>query len=64
LQRQELIAQIDEGRSGALAPKFKIEQSTIEDQSLVDIADFKRNVVETNGTRFSWSNHVAFLWIR
>jgi len=30
-----LVAKIDEGRSGALAPKFEIEQSTVERQSLI-----------------------------
>ena len=34
LQGEELVAQIDKGRSAALAPKFEIEQSTVERQSL------------------------------
>src|SRR4026209_506951 len=48
LKRQELIAQIDKGGSSALAPQFKVEQSTIEGQSLADVTDFERYVVETN----------------
>jgi hypothetical protein len=32
-----LVAQIDEGRRAALAPKFEIEQSTVESQSFFDI---------------------------
>jgi hypothetical protein len=59
LQCEELVAQIDECRSAALAPKFEIEQSTVESQSLFDITDFERYVVETNGARFSCFNHGA-----
>src|SRR4030095_10953985 len=33
LKREELVAQIDEGGSGALTPQFEIEQSTVESQS-------------------------------
>ena len=40
LQCEELVAQIDEGRSAALAPKLEIEQSTVESQSLFEITDF------------------------
>jgi hypothetical protein len=58
-----LVAQIDEGRSGALAPKFEIEQSTVEGQSLFNITDFERDVVEANGARFSCFNHGAVLWL-
>ena len=57
LQCQELVAEIDEGRIGALAAKFEIEQSTVERQSLFDITDFERHVVEANGARFSIVNH-------
>src|ERR1700693_3290081 len=37
LEREELVAQIDEGRRSAFAPKFKIEQLTVEPESLFDI---------------------------
>jgi hypothetical protein len=37
LQCEELVAEIDEGRRAALAPKFEIEQSTVESQSFFDI---------------------------
>jgi hypothetical protein len=30
LKREELVAQIDEGRRTAFAPKFKIKQLTVE----------------------------------
>jgi len=59
LQCEKLIAQIDEGRIAALAPKFEIEQATIESQSIIDITDFERDVVETNDARFSCFSHVA-----
>ena len=51
LQCEELVAQIDEGRSAALAPKLEFEQSTVESQSLFDVTDFERYVVETNRAR-------------
>jgi len=53
LQCKELVAQIDEGRTAALAPKLEVEQSTVESQSLFDITNFERYVVETNGVRLS-----------
>jgi hypothetical protein len=57
LQCQELVAEINEGRSAAFAAKFEIEQSTVERQSLFDIVNFERYVVEANGARFSIVNH-------
>ncbi len=63
LQGEKLIAQIDEGRSSALAPKFESEQSTVEGQSLFNIADFERDVVEANGACFSCFNHGVLLWL-
>jgi hypothetical protein len=41
----------------ALAPKREVEQSTVESQSLFDITDFQRDVVETNGASFSCFGH-------
>jgi hypothetical protein len=46
-----LLTQIDEGRSAALAPKLEVEQSTVESQSLFDVTDFQRYMIETNGAR-------------
>ena len=54
---RETVAKIDEGRSAALAPKFEIEQSTVERQSLFNVTDLERYVVETNGARFSCFSH-------
>src|ERR1700686_1432540 len=59
LEREELVAQIDEGRSAAFAPKFKIEQSAVENQSLFDITDLEGYMIETNGARFSCFRHRA-----
>jgi hypothetical protein len=48
-----LVAQIDEGGSGALTPQFEIEQSTVESQSLFNVTDLERYVVEANCASFS-----------
>jgi hypothetical protein len=53
LQREELIAEIDEGRCLALAAKLEIEQAAVERQSRIDIADLESDVIETDGMRFS-----------
>jgi hypothetical protein len=52
LQRKELVAQIDEGRSLTLAAKFEFEQATVEGQSLFDVTDLEGDMIETDGTRF------------
>src|SRR5262249_50281493 len=52
LQREELIAQIDERRGLALAAQFEVEQASIECQRLLDIADLEGDMVETDGARF------------
>ena len=59
LKREELVAQIDEGRCAALAAKFELEQSTAESQSLFNVTDLERYVIETNGARFSCFSHGA-----
>ena len=43
----------------AEVPLLQLEQSTVESQSLFDITDFERYVVETNGARFSCFIHGA-----
>jgi hypothetical protein len=53
LQCEELVAQINEGRIVALAPKFEIEQSTIESQSIIDITEFV--LLAPIAASFSWS---------
>jgi hypothetical protein len=45
LQCEELVAQIDEGRSATLAAKLEFKQLTIERQCVFDITNFERYVV-------------------
>jgi len=52
LQRNELVAQIDERHRVALAAQFEAEEAAIERQSLVDIAYLQRNVIESYGAGF------------
>src|SRR5882724_1213241 len=59
LQREKLIAKIDEGRGAALAPKFEIEQSAVESQSLFNVTDLESDMIETNGARLSCLGHRA-----
>src|SRR6266540_1135598 len=57
LQRKELVAQIDERRGLALAAQLELEQAAVEGQRLLDIADLERDMVETQGARFSCLRH-------
>src|SRR5262249_12927832 len=57
LQRDELIAQIDEGRGLALAAQLELEQPAIEGQRLLDIAHLERNMIEPDGARFPCFRH-------
>ena len=57
LQREELVAQIDEGRSLALAAKLEVEQANIEGQSLFDVTDLESDMIETDGARFLCFGH-------
>src|SRR5262249_15930819 len=57
LQREELVAQIDEGRGLALAAQFEVEQATVECQRLLDIADLEGNMVQTDAPRFPCFRH-------
>jgi hypothetical protein len=52
LEREKLIAQIDEGRGLVPAAKLEVEQAAVKRERLVDIADFESDVVETDGARF------------
>jgi hypothetical protein len=67
LQREELTAKIDEGRVSALAAKLELEQAAVERQRLFDVADLKRDVVETDCARFLCFGHstlhnFSFMW--
>src|SRR5262249_6146673 len=57
LQRQELVAQIDEGRGLALAAQLEIEQAAGEGERLLDIADLESDMVETDGARLPCFRH-------
>src|SRR5512143_318967 len=46
LQCEKLVAQIDESRSGAPAAELEVKQTTVKSQSLLNITDFQRYVVE------------------
>src|SRR5581483_1203684 len=64
LQREELVAKIDEGHVLALAAQLELEQPAIECQRLFDAADFERDVIETDRARFSCFGHGALLmWL-
>jgi hypothetical protein len=63
LQRQELIAKIDERHVVALAAQFEREQPAVERQRLIDVADLEGDVIEPDRTGFSCLLHVtSLLW--
>jgi hypothetical protein len=57
LQRKELVAHIDEGRSLALTARLEIEQATVEGQRLFDVTNLESDMIETDGTRFICLRH-------
>src|SRR5216684_5362767 len=61
LQRDELVAKIDEGHRLALAAQLKVENAAIECQRFLDIANFQRYVVEADGARLCGVNHLTLL---
>src|SRR5882724_1804118 len=61
LQRDELVAKIDEGHRLALAAQLKSEDAAIECQRFLDIADFQRYMVETDGARLCGADHLNLL---
>src|SRR5262249_50599588 len=64
LQREKLIAQIDERRGLALAAQFELEQASVERQRLLDIADLDSDMVETDGALFPCFRHETSPTIR
>jgi hypothetical protein len=46
LQRDELIAEVDEGRRLAAAAQAEDEQTPVEGERFVDIADDERDMIE------------------
>ncbi len=57
LKGKKLIAQIDESGVFALSPQREIEQSAVEGQSLLDVADLERDVVQSNSAGFAGVRH-------
>jgi len=57
LKGKKLIAQIDEGSMLALAAQLEFEQAAIEGQSLLDVADLERDVVQSDSAGFAGLGH-------
>src|SRR5262249_12264268 len=51
LERDELIAEVDEGHGLALAAQLEREKLAIERQRLLDVADLERDMVEAHNSR-------------
>jgi hypothetical protein len=49
-QREELVADVDEGRTGRPAAQGEFEELPVEGERLVDVADFERDVVDPDQT--------------
>jgi hypothetical protein len=48
LQRDELVAEIDEGVGVAPAAQLEREQATVEGERGIDVADLQRHMVEAH----------------
>ncbi len=57
LQREELVAQVDEGHVLAFPAQLEVEEAGVKRQRCLDIAHFKRHVIETDGARFFGFRH-------
>ena len=57
LQRDELVAKIDEGIRIALAPQLEGEEATVECQGGFDVADLQGDMIEAHGTSLSRFSH-------
>src|SRR6185369_5452630 len=57
LQRNELIAQVDEGHGIAFAPQLECEEAAVERQRLLDVADLERDMVEADDAGLLRSSH-------
>lgn len=63
LERQELVAQVDEGRILVPAAQGELEQPAVERQRFVDVADLERHVVEPDGARLFLAGHDTLLCV-
>ena len=52
LEREELVAEVDEGSGVAPAAQGEVEQATVERQRLVNVTDLEGNVIEADGRAF------------
>src|SRR6185369_10782178 len=52
LQREEMVAEVDEGHARLLAAKLQGEELAVEIECLVDVADLDRNMVEADEPGF------------
>src|SRR6185312_4240909 len=59
LQREKLVAEVDESRSFARAAQLEIEETAIECERLADIADLEGDVVHSDSTCFLRCRHGA-----
>jgi Ca2+-binding RTX toxin-like protein len=50
-ERDELVAEVDEGRPARPATERQLEDPAVELKCLVDVADFERNVIDPDGSR-------------
>src|SRR5438094_1500205 len=53
----ELVAHVDEGVALALAAQFEIEDLAVPSESLVDVADLDRDMIDTNESRLLSFGH-------
>jgi hypothetical protein len=57
LQRDELVAQVDEGHGVALGAKFEGKQATVERERLFNVGNLERDVIETHEAWFPKYSH-------
>jgi hypothetical protein len=57
LQRDELVAQIDERHRVALAAEFEPEQPAVKCQGFLDVPDLERDVIEAHQAWFCHFSH-------
>ena len=48
-QREELVAQVDEGDAGTPPPQLELEQGAVEGERLVERGDLERHVIDPDG---------------
>ena len=57
----ELVAELDEGVARALRPKLEVEDLAVKIESLVDVADLDRDVIDADEPRLAAFTHRSFL---